>query len=610
MLVEKIKANLSIIVFAIFLIIGLGLYANSFGNKFFWDDDDLIVNNTYVHDFSVVKFFTENEIAGIGQTSNYWRPLTLISFALDYKLWGGPYPIGFHLTNTLLHILAAWLVFILLLKLLSLRGWPDNGKSLPLDKGLDCFLLFEMPATKNFLLAFLPSLLFLIHPLQTEAVTYTAGRADSLSAVFVLLSIWFYVSFRLNKKWWQYVVALLFFVFGILSKEQGVLLPALILLVEGVFLIKEYNKKKVLSALKFSLGFFVLAAFYLFLRLTVLNFNNILSGPEYDLNVVYNQSLWSRLFTFCLVMLSYFKLLFVPTGLHMAREVAPIISFFSWPVISFVLLLIGLFVLGLKTWKSNRLIAFGWLWFFIILLPRTNILKINRPMYEHWLYLPMVGFWLAFFAVLFLIYEKITKAASRKLVFVISIFFLASFLTFFTSLTVIRNREWRDPITFYENNLRYTPNAYIQHNNLGMAYADANRLDEAISEYRKAIAIKDVYPQIHYNLGNALVITGHVDEGITEYRKAINISPSFFNPYANMVSIYLKKDDKKAVQAVFAEMEKNFTNSVDFWYLKGAVYYQWKDGASALESLKKAAILAPNDKTIQKALQAASQLKQ
>jgi hypothetical protein len=370
-----------------------------------------------------------------------------------------------------------------------------------------------------------------------------------------------------------------------------------------------YNKKNILAALKYCLGFVFLALVYLFLRLVFLNFNDILSGPIYDLSTVYNQSAWSRLFTFCLVVLSYFKLLFIPTHLHMAREVAPVLSFFYWPVISFFAVSAGLIFVCFKTWKTNKLLTFGCLWFFIILLPRTNILKINRPMYEHWLYLPMIGFWLAFFAFLILVYKKIEKKPSRKLVLVIFIFLISSFLTFYSFLTVTRNRDWRDPITFYENNLRYTPNSYIQHNNLGMAYSDAGRTKEAIVEYQKAISIKDVYPQIHYNLGNSLVFDGRSDEAIVEYRQAINISPSFFNPYSNLISVYLKKNDKRAVEEVLAEMEKSFTNSVNFWYLKGVVYYQWKDFPKALEALKKAAVIAPKDESVQKALRAIIQAK-
>ena len=99
-----------------FLIIGLAIYGNSFDNQLFWDDDDNIINNVYIKDWRYLpNFFTESLISGAGQVSNYWRPLLLMSFAIDYRLWGLA-PFGFHLTNVLLHLIAAWLIFLLLNK--------------------------------------------------------------------------------------------------------------------------------------------------------------------------------------------------------------------------------------------------------------------------------------------------------------------------------------------------------------------------------------------------------------------------------------------------------------------------------------------------------------
>ena len=129
------KKQLYSLVFFLFLIIGLAVYANSFNNQLFWDDDDMIVNNVYTKDLSnLPKYFSENLISGVGQVSNYWRPLLLTSFALDFQFWGLN-PIGYHLSNTFFHILSAFLGFVLLYSLTS----------------------------KRLLLSFLPALFFLIH---------------------------------------------------------------------------------------------------------------------------------------------------------------------------------------------------------------------------------------------------------------------------------------------------------------------------------------------------------------------------------------------------------------------------------------------------------------
>jgi protein O-mannosyl-transferase len=560
-------------------LVGFAVYFNSFGNEFFWDDEDLITKNVYVQSFRVDKFFSENEIAGVGQISNYWRPLLLISFALDYKLWG-LHPVGFHLTNTLFHIFNAWLLFFIFGYLLVKRLKNERG----------------------YLLSFLASLIFLIHPLQTEAVTYTAGRGDPMSALLSLLAIGTYVLFREKKRPCALAASLIFFAAALLVKEQAVFLPLLLFLVEFIFYSETGFKKTLISWVKRLWPFFVVSLIYAILRLTVLNFNDILSGVEHRLGGNYDTSVWTRLLTFCSVALSYLKLLFIPTGLHMAREVAPVTSIFSWPVAGFLSLAGSLSFVSVKLWKRNRLIVFGLLWCAIILLPRTNIISVNRPMYEHWLYLPIFGFWLAAFSVLSLLYERLRPVDVKKVFKVLGVVVFIFLFFLFSFLTVSRNFDWQGPITFYEKNLRYTPNSYIQMNNLAMAYADQGRHEEAIAMYRKSLSVADVYPQVHYNLGNSLVAVGQKEEASKEYRRAIEISPEFFVAYVNLIGVLNDSGQKEAVLELFDQGGRTFANVADFWYLKGVILYRWGENEAALASFNKAGLLAPGDQNIQRAI--------
>src|SRR5437870_2229809 len=136
-----LKQNREIAVITLFVLLGFGMYANSFHNQMFWDDNDGIVNNVFIKDWHYLgKFFSENLIAGSGLTSNYWRPLLLTIFSVEWHLWH-LHVGGYHFVNTAFHISAAILLYFVLKRLF-----------------------------KNEWLAFLPSLIFLIHPLQTEAV--------------------------------------------------------------------------------------------------------------------------------------------------------------------------------------------------------------------------------------------------------------------------------------------------------------------------------------------------------------------------------------------------------------------------------------------------------
>lgn len=548
-----LKVNKIILSILSFLIIGLGIYANSFQNEFIWDDDDSIVNNVYIQDFRYFpKYFSENLIAGSGQTTNYWRPVLLISFAFDYQLFKLN-PLGYHLTNTSLHILVAILGF---------------------------FLIYAL-SQKKFLLSYLPALLFLVQPLQTEAITYIAGRADPLSSVFALLTLIFYVNFRKknNKKYLFLSVGT--FLLALLTKEQSILLPALVLLVEICFF---SNKDNWRQNIKIPLYFFVISILYFVSRITFLNFNDILGGAN---NVAdYNANLFSRLLTFTWVIIKYLALLFVPKNLHMAYEIEPITSILNPSVVLFITLLtLGVFIIY-KTWYENKLISFGYLWFIIILLPRTNIISINRPLYEHWLYLPMLGFWLGTLALIIYLFKKFQTEKWQKISLNLLIIVVIIFAAILSYLTILRNKDWRDPITFYEKNLKYTPNSYIQKNNLGMNYARVGRHQEAIKQYQESLEIQDIYPQVHSNLANSLLAIGELEAAEKEYQKALEIDENFILPYQSLINLYLAQRDAAKLNLLLTQLETK-TNPETFFNLAVSALISLKDYEGAINITQK-----------------------
>lgn len=544
-MIKLAAKNIKWLTLLILVIAGFFVYANSLPNKLFWDDDDMITNNIYIKDWSYLpNYFSENLIAGAGQVSNYWRPLLLVSFATDYHIFGLN-PVGYHLTNLFWHVLSAWLIYLLFYKL-SKKHW----------------------------LSFWPAFLFLVHPLQTEAVTYVSGRADPMSTALVLLSLLSYILYRQSSKRWVLVFSFVSFILSLLVKEQSIMLPALIFIIEFFFF---FDKNKWRESLKIFLPFaFISIAFFL-VRIFFLNFNDLLSGVDYVGN--YDASLTTRLLTFTYVFLKYIQLLFAPFNLHMAYEISPVTSFFSWSVAGFILIVGSFVYLIKKYWREDKLLVFGLAWFFILLLPRTNIISINRPLYEHWLYLPMAGFWLAIILLL-------QKTKIKNQLFII----LSVLSVYFVVLTVVRNLDWRDPITFYEKNLKYTPSSYIQHNNLGMAYADAGRTQEAIKEYQTAISLADIYPQVHYNLGNSLVVINKIKEAEVEYYKAIKISPGFSLPYVNLLNIAISQKDEHKLETILSKVKENFSEE---YYLNQTFYcyYHFGDGVKArkigLELIKK-----------------------
>jgi len=504
-------------------VISFLVYLPSLGNQFVWDDEQFIYRNVFVRDFNVKKIFTTNTIAGAGEISNYYRPLTTLSFAFDYQVWGLN-PIGFHLVNTLLHASNAVLLYFLLRYL----GLGKKG-------------------------SFWLGVLFAIHPIQTEAVVYANSRGDSLFTFFGFLSLLgfskilggknIHVSiYNIKTQIGSLTLSLLTittYLFSILSKEIGItfvglqVLIALRLLVLGKL---KSGKKWVICTM---IGSVFVASVYMLLRSTVLNFNNTFNF--YGEGSAYASILVLRLATFTKVLWIYAQLLLAPFPLYMERDTELVTSFVSiWTAMT-VIFLSTLAFLGWQELRRKKTvwIWFGLGWFFVTISPVSGLIPINGVLYEHWLYLPMVGFFITAIGVFKLFFERFLKnhyEITRNVFGII--------VTIFILLTLRQNYLWGTPIRFYEHLLRYTESART-HNNLAMAYADDKQLEKSIEQYDAAIALADVYPQVHYNKGNTQLSLGKTDEAILSYKRSLELQPTFVLARYKLMEIYLGRQDKE-----------------------------------------------------------------
>ncbi|MCJ7740343.1 tetratricopeptide repeat protein, partial [Candidatus Microgenomates bacterium] len=457
-----------------FLLLTFFCYHNILNNKLFYDDEELIYKNAYVADLRYFpKYFSENMVAGAGKTSNMYRPVLLLSFAIDHAIWGNN-PIGYHLTSILLHAANAFLIFLLIQRLFQRK-----------------------------ILAFFTALLFIIHPIQTEAVAYASGRTDLLCSFFILLSLLFFL-----KK--NILPAAVFFILAILSKETAIILPFLLILIS--------LKLPAIIALFFSIDFV-----YLILRLTTLNFGNTLNF--YQTGNLYSQNLFVRLLTFPSAFFQYLQLLIFPKELIFARNMTYVTSITNPAVIMFLLITIGLFLLINKT--KNKILLFSAGWFFLTILPVSGIIPINSIAAEHYLYLPSIGLFFLVASIFFFIWQKFSSHNHRTILSVIC-------LTVFGLLivrTIARNNDWHDPITFYTRSLAQSPWHLPMRHNLAMAYAENRQTDLAIAEYKNLIALSDIYPNTHHNLANIYKEQGKYQEAEEEYQKAIVLDQNFIFSY-------------------------------------------------------------------------------
>lgn len=537
----------------------------------FWDDQDNILFNTYVHDWQYFsRYFTENNVAGRGLVSNYWRPLPLTIWSVEWHLWQGWAP-GYHFVQIALHVSAAYLLFLLLLRLFEKR-W----------------------------IAFFTSLLFLAHPLQTEAITYVSGISDPLSANLLFAGLLLYIRWRSANKLLSYspiyILLLGTYLLSLMARETAVFFIGYFVLVEFVLHAKTHKTilwKRLIFDSVFSLWPFVfLALGYVALRAGPLNFENTFN--LYNEQNQFTQSVTIRILTFFRIITHYLQLLFWPFDLHMERSVELAANLQHLDVLLGGFVLIVSFAAALFFLKKSPVVTFSIGWIMLGLFPTSNILvPINGLMFEHWLYIPMIGFW-------FLLLWIATKAPHKTKPFSLILFFV--FLIFLLVRTIKQNALWRDPIRFYNYTLTYAPKSYRVLNNLGMAYADANDHVQAVQTYERAIHINPTVSVGYHNLGNSLLNQGKKEEAIQSFEKAISLQPNFLFSYKALAQLYLTDKDYTNARLILERSLDNIQNPTQTLFTLAQIAYEEKDITRAIGYLEKARRFDPTNQTVISAL--------
>lgn len=525
---------------AVLLGIVLLVYSNTFHSPFIFDDRTKIVDNSEIRDLGAL-----------------WPPsgtrwLGFLSFALNYR-FGGLDPVGYHSVNLAIHLLNTLLVYLfvtLTLNTPSLKNVPDRDRMF---------------------IAFFSTALFACHPIQTQAVTYTWQRITTLATLFYLTTLFCYARFRSSqpaeskprslagrgvKTWQWYLCAILSAALAMKSKEIAFTLPFTLALYEFSFLGgignngKNAVKRRLLQLLPF-LAIAMLVPLGLFWTGTAAPPSGEQISQElrrlqlYDLESL---SVHDYLVTQFRVIVTYLRLLLLPVNQNIDYDYPVYRSFFQGEVLASFLTLAALFSLAIHLYRTSRgplgehrpwrrLAGFGILWFFLTLSVESSIIPISDVIFEHRLYLPSIGFFLAAVAAL-------AAAGTRWTT-------LRTAILSITSLTVLvgsaaayaRNEIWKDRITFWEDAVRKSPNKARPHVILGDAYHEKGRLDRAIEEYRTVLRIEPTYAQAHNNLGAAYEKLGDLDRAAGEYLAAIRLNPRLADAHNNLGAVYAHQGD-------------------------------------------------------------------
>jgi hypothetical protein len=375
----------NLIAFGIIAVMTVIAYSNTFTASFHFDDNPAIVDN------ASIKRMTMDNIIGILQGG---RPVVYLSLMLNYQL-GGMNVVGYHIFNIAVHVGNSFLVYLLIVNTLNLPIFKET---------------FREKARR---IALFTALLFAVHPVQTESVTYIISRSELLATFFYLAAVLLFVAALQSKevihKAFYYIGVFLSSLFSMASKEWAVTLPALIMLYDYLFL-SDRKASDVLSHWKA----FVLAAAPWGIVLSRLN---LMSNASVGFHMtsstagVSPPNAWTYLLTSFNVIWTYIRVLFLPINQNLDYEYPRAVTLFEFPtLLSFV----GhLAVIGTAFWlfrkKGWLLIPFGVAWFYIGLSPTQSFVPVMDIIFEHRVYMPSIGFFLVFVVAYDLLFEWFEK---------------------------------------------------------------------------------------------------------------------------------------------------------------------------------------------------------
>ena len=522
--------------FVLIFLLGLLIYSNTFHASFHFDDGRNIINNFAIRNLWNLKGiwdFLPN------------RFLTYLSLAINYHFHQLSLP-GYHIFNLTVHLGTAMLVSWFAFLILSTPGAKTHSVSRHAN-----------------LISLLAGLLFVSHPIQTQAVTYIIQRTASLAAFFYLLSVCLYLKSRLIQErslesavWVRpYVGSVLAATASFFTKELAVTLPFMLLLCEFSFfpnIPKKTAVKKVLPFFLIMSG--LLALFYRsgwerLLKVRVLTEfqagSNAIAPGQY-------------LLTQFRVLVTYLRLLLLPVNQNLDYDYSIAQTLWQTPtLISFIFILLIL-AAAVVLFRKHRVLSFGIFWFFLVLAPESSIFPIRDVIFEHRLYLPMVGF------SLFLPTVACYAAGSKRLKPMIII--LLAVVVCYSVMTYTRNRVWKDEITLWSDVVQKSPNKARPYINRGLAYSVAGEYEKALADCNWAIRLSPSYAAAYCNRASVYHYMGRYDLAIADYTRAIELRPALSDAYYNRAFSYEKIKEYNRAIADWSQVIKFNPRDADAYY--------------------------------------------
>ena len=468
------------------------IYANGLNTPLQSDDERHIYGTPQITN---VDHYTN--LSNIG-----YRHINGLSFALNYQ-WGQDNPFGYHLFNILIHIGTTFLVFFIAqLTIAKGTSWGEDA------------------ALK---IALITALLFGLHPIQTETVTYISGRPGGLAGLFYFLSLLLFILAGLKGsrvlRFAFYPLSLIIFFMAVLSKESAITLPAIIILYDLCFM-QGQKWPPFRSRLGFYFCYPALAGAAFFLSPNVFS---VIQGFFKKIHL-----------TLGLVQLDLLKhplkLFLFPVNLTFEYDFPTQVSWVSL-LVSIAIILLCVFLAFKKFYIKSSVLTFCVLWFPLTIAPTNSFMPRTHLFSERNMYIPSFGLCLFFAVLLYLIADKAKK---RGMIWgaVLLIFICTAIMV------VKRNQVYASPSTLWADTFKKSPNKLSIGKTLSIHYLMEEDYANALTPLKALLQINPHLYDVHQNLGIAYKSLGNFPEAEKHFKEAIRIEPTDPNSHFNLASLY------------------------------------------------------------------------